>query len=184
YYSQKRLDALNALATEYREPMFDAKMGTILRGDVTAEYRFHVALGTMYSYLGQYGDEQTPTSAIFQLSRAKQVAEAADRQGGKRITIDPKVIDLLATSYEKVSAPDAAVRVRLDSAEAFKKQGRVAAAQRVFKPLAVNPSGVKTEDRTRYEVLRRDLPPIKGVVAIQPYTPEPVPAPVPVPVPV
>jgi beta-lactam-binding protein with PASTA domain/tetratricopeptide (TPR) repeat protein len=159
FYSQKRLDSLNALATQYREPMFNAKSGAIRSGNLSAEYRFHVALGTMYTYLGQYGDESTPTSAIFQLKHAKDVAEASLQQDGPKITVDPKVIDLLATGYTKVAAPDVAARVRLESAETFKKQGRTAAATRVFQPLASDPSSLKDEYREQFARVQHELLP-------------------------
>jgi beta-lactam-binding protein with PASTA domain/tetratricopeptide (TPR) repeat protein len=164
FYSQKRLDSLNALATQYRAPMFDAKSDAIRSGNLSAEYRFHVALGTMYTYLGQYGDESTPTSAIFQLKRAKDVAEASQQQDGPKITVDPKVIDLLATGYTKVSAPDVAARVRLESAETFKRQGRTAAATRVFKPLASDPSSLKEEYREQFARVQHDLLPNLEIV--------------------
>ena len=122
YYAQKRTVDLDTLARRYGGAMFDAS------GDTAAEYRFHVALGTIYAYLQRWGSENDPASAIFQLAQAQRQHAAAD----------PKVIDLLATGYAKTNLAGRAVALRIEQAEAFLDDSRKTAAKTVLHPVDRN----------------------------------------------
>ena len=154
YFGQKRLADLDALARNYEQPMFAAKAETIAARDYAAEYRFHVALGTMYAYLERWGDEGNPTSAVFQLRQAQRAA--ADYNGelkwGQKIGLDPKTIELLAAGYTKTGKRDRAVTLRIDGAVAYAAEGRKTAANQLLAPLKANPSLITGDsDRQRFQ---------------------------------
>ncbi len=142
YYAQKRFADLDALARNYEHSMFSAKAETIASGDYAAEYRFHVALGTMYAYMERWGDENNPTSAIFQLKQAQRAAADYNRdlRWGPKIVTDPKTIELLATGYTKVNKRDRAVALRIETAAAYAAEGRKTAATGLLAPLKADPS--------------------------------------------
>ena len=132
YFAQKRLADLDALARTYPAAAHD----------YGAEYRFHVALGTMYNSLGRWGGDEEPTSAIFQLRQAERAAADYNRElkWGPKIATDPATIELLATGYEKTNQRDRAVALRIGAAAAFAAEGRKTAANAVLSPVRANPS--------------------------------------------
>ena len=142
YYAQKRTADLDELARRYGGPMFDAKIDTIASGDTAAEYRFHVALGTIYAYLQRWGSEHEPASAIYQLARAQRAAaehnQSRTNAWTPNIPGDPKVVDLLATAYAKTNLAGRAMALRIEQAEAFLDDQRKTAAKSVLKPLDRN----------------------------------------------
>lgn len=154
YFNEKRLADLDALARNYERPMFAAKADTIAARDYGAEYRFHVALGTMYAYLERWGDEGDATSAIFQLRQAQRAAADYNREltWGQKISAEPKTIELLATAYTKTNKRDRAVALRIDSAAAFAAEGRKTAANGVLAPLKADAALVNDASyRQRYD---------------------------------
>jgi tetratricopeptide (TPR) repeat protein len=156
YYSQQRIGDLDALAHEYEAPMAAAKVVVIAARDYSNEYRFHVALGTMYAYLGRWGSEREPASAIFQLAQAQRAAADYNRgiRWGPKIPIDPKTIDLLATGYAKTQHADQAVACRIDAAQALLEDGRKAGAVQLLKPLQNDPSPIRDAAmRARFEAV-------------------------------
>jgi len=156
YYSQQRIADLDALMHEYEAPMFAAKGAVIAARDYATEYRFHVALGTMYAYLGRWGSEQEPASAIFQLTQAQRAASDHNRTitWGTKIPIDPKTIELLATGYTQTHMTDRAVALRIDSADAFLDDGRKTAATQLLKPFRKDPPVIADPAyRKRYDTV-------------------------------
>jgi len=153
YYNQKRIAELDALTREYEAPMFAAKSAAIASRNFAAEYRFHVALGTIYAYLGRWGSEGEPASAIFQLTQAQRAAADynAGVTWGPKIPTDPKTVDLLAVAYTKVHMPDRAAVLRIDTAEALLDDGRKTAALQLLKPLQKDPSLIT--DQRRYDAV-------------------------------
>jgi Tfp pilus assembly protein PilF len=160
YYGQQRLADLDALARDYERPMFLAKSEVIAAHDYGAEYRFHVALGTMYAYLERWGDERDPTSAIFQLTQAQRAAADYNRElkWGAKIAVDPKTVGLLATGYTKVNKADRAVALRIDSAAAYAAEGRKTAANGLLAPFKADPSLIADAAyRRRYDEVTEKL---------------------------
>jgi hypothetical protein len=142
YYSQNRIADLDALARRYEKPMFAAKAESINTADYAAEYRFHIALGTMYAYLQRWGSDRDATSAIFQLTQAGRAAADYNRtvKWGPRIPNDPKTIELLATAYQKSNDLARALSIRVDAASGFAAEGRKSAANGLLKPIKANPA--------------------------------------------
>jgi tetratricopeptide (TPR) repeat protein len=144
YFGQKRIDDLDALARTY----------PAAARDFGAEYRFRIALGSMYANLERWGDDGQPTSAIFQLRQAQRAAADYNRElkWGQKISNDPTTIELLATAYAKTNDRDRAVALRIDSAAAFAAEGRKTAANSVLGPLKADPSLVTDPSyRRRYD---------------------------------
>lgn len=144
YFVQKRVAELDALAREYEAPLFAAKAATIAARDYAAEYRFHIALGTMYAYMQRWGSDDEPASAIFQLTQAQRAAADYNRAltWGTKIPTDPKSIELLATAYASVNRPERAIALRIEAAEAYVAEGRKTAANALLKPLKTKPSTI------------------------------------------
>src|SRR5207248_4350249 len=153
YYAQKRIADLDALTREYEAALFAAKGAAIAARDYATEYRFHVALGTIYAYLGQWGSEQEPASAIFQLTQARRAAADHNRSvaWAPKIPADPKTIELLAAGYAKTRLAQRGVALRIEAAEAFLEEGRKTAAMQLLKPLQKDPGAITmAADRERY----------------------------------
>jgi tetratricopeptide (TPR) repeat protein len=142
YYSQGRIADLDAIAKRYEKPMFAAKNASISTADYAAEYRFHIALGTMYAYTQHWGNDHDPTSAIFQLTQAGRAAADYNRtvKWGPRIPNDPKTYELLATAYQKSNDLARALAIRVDAAAAFAAEGRKTAATGLLKPIKADPT--------------------------------------------
>jgi tetratricopeptide (TPR) repeat protein len=151
-YSKDRKDDLNALEAKYREPMFGGKSSAVFKGDADKAYRFHIALGTLYTYTEKYGDASTPASSIYQLNAAKKDAAALKR------SIDPQAVEFLARGYEKTGKTAQAIDVRLGATEEYKSKGQFSAAARTIEPVAAQVNSLSPEVRTRYETLYHDLP--------------------------
>src|SRR4051794_12381483 len=157
YYSQNRITDLDVLARRYEKAMFTAKINT---GDYAAEYRFHIALGTMYAYLQRWGSDQDPTSAIFQLTQAGRAAADYNRtvKWGPRIPNDPKTIELLAIAYEKSNGLARSLSIRLEAAAGFAAEGRKSAAAIVLKPIKANPAIITDSSaRAQYAAVNETL---------------------------
>jgi tetratricopeptide (TPR) repeat protein len=130
YYAQNRIADLDALASRA------AKSNSAGSADYAADYRLHVALGTIYAYLQRW------TPAIVQLSEAGRAAVDYNRavKWGPRIPNDPKTIELLATAYEKSGDVARSHSIRVDAAAAFVAEGRKTAARGLVKPFTANPT--------------------------------------------
>jgi tetratricopeptide (TPR) repeat protein len=142
YYSRNLTADLDALAKRYEKPMFAAKSDSAASADYAAEYRLHVALGTMYAYLQRWGSVHDPASAIFQLTEARRAAADFNRtvKWGPRIPNDPKTIELLANSYGKSGDLARSLSIRVDAASAFVAEGRKTAARTLLKPIDADPA--------------------------------------------
>lgn len=132
YDSQNRIAELDALAKRYKSD----------NSDFAADYRLHVALGTMYAYRQRWGSDHEPASAIFQLTAANRAAADYNRtvKWGPRIPNDPKTIGLLATAYEKSGDVARSLSIRVDAAAGFVAEGRKTAARSLLKPIDADPS--------------------------------------------
>ena len=153
YYGAKDVAQLEAFARRYSDSVFEAKGMAYRTRDWNKIYRFHVALGTMYANLGWTGNSGDPRSAIFQLEHARTAASRTNT------VVEPKVIELLATSYRKAS-PEAGldVALRLDAAESYVQSGRMSSAKVVLDPVAAGPAPqLKDQDKLRYEQLRDNI---------------------------
>lgn len=101
YYSAGRKEDLQKFSDQYRDKMMEMKGAGYRSGDWRSVYRYHVALGTIYARLGWDGDESDPRSAIYHFEHARDVASMPD----SGVVLDPRSVDLLATSYAK-TRPD------------------------------------------------------------------------------
>jgi tetratricopeptide (TPR) repeat protein len=159
YYADRgNIDKIDALLHEFEAQLFYGKSMAYERNDLPSIYRFHYALGTIYARLHHWGDSNDRTSAIFQLEHARDTAlrSQTDPRSPKKLSVDPKVIDLLADSYQiKEPASGEAVQLRLDWTENYLKDGRSSAAQKVLKPYRDGlPETAKPADVNRYKELR------------------------------
>jgi predicted negative regulator of RcsB-dependent stress response len=127
YGATGRRDRLLQLSNEYTLPLFHGKMEAYRRAESTGDYRgiydFHMALGAIYGYLEQWTDRsggEQPTSAIFQLQRARWAAgkinEKLPADSEERVIVPTAAIQLLATAYERTNRTDDSLKLRIDAA--------------------------------------------------------------------
>jgi len=127
YGATGRRDKLLQLSNEYTLPLFHGKMAAYRRAESTGDYRgiydFHMALGAIYGYLEQWTDRsggEQPTSAIFQLKRARWAAEKINESlpadSKERVIVPVAAIQLLATAYERTNRTDDSLKLRIDAA--------------------------------------------------------------------
>jgi len=116
--------------------LFSEKSRAYEEGKLNEIYSLHVALGSIYSSLGQWGTSSQPTSAIFQLEHAMKIAQESQRRSDATpIELNPALVDRLASGYQKTNQATKEFEVRLDAAEELQKAGRHDAAEEVFAPL-------------------------------------------------
>jgi tetratricopeptide (TPR) repeat protein len=134
---QRRLAALDA---KYRDRLFRGKFDAYRRSAKEEVFAYHRTLGELYSALGRWGDESTATTAIFQLSRARDVAArieqkaADDGETVETSRFTPEMANLLAVAYEQVGKTDKGLDVRLQAISDYRKLGDDKAAEKVIRP--------------------------------------------------
>lgn len=145
YVEQRDLASLDRLATEYADPsgpLFEAKGRAYALGEVDKILDYHRALGQIFGSLAAsgktgWGSTGQPTTALFQLERAYDVArridEKAASQGEAGTTrIDPDLTLLYAQGLEATGKPERATEVRLQAAQRFEEVGDTPATQKVL----------------------------------------------------
>lgn len=156
YARAGRQDALRELIRSKEDLLFGEKARAYQAHRLNEIYALHRALGSIYSYLEQWGRSSEPTSAIFQLEHALEIAQQTQRTPeGKPIAVEPALVDRLATGYEKTDQEVKAFKLRLEVAEDFQKAGRNEAAATVFDPIrhTAPPEAL----RARYEAFKPKL---------------------------
>jgi len=148
-YSERREpQKIEALLQRYQVDIFEAKGQAYTHSQTEKIYRYHMALGVIYSELDRWKSPRQIDSALFQLKRAIDTAEYLNEKassgggsgtvsGAAPVVVPTRLVDLLANGYEKTGQADAAVRLRFDQAERYLKQDRSDAAARVMAPLKV-----------------------------------------------
>ncbi len=171
YVAQGRIDALDGLAARYADPrgaLFAAKNEAYRRGQLETVLQYHRTLGQIYGNLARngkatWGDTATPTTALFQLSRAFEVGKSLDDTGKRptlsappqrawidsRTHVDPAVAVLLAEGYQAMNRGEQANGVRLEAAERFERAGDARARDTVLK--SVKSDTLTTGQRSVYE---------------------------------
>ncbi len=175
YVERRDLPALDALAAEYADPagrLFAAKNRAYELGQLDKILEYHRALGQIYGSLAVngrmgWGTTSQPTTALFQLGRAFDVARRLDAGTSRsdlpqKSKVDPDLTLLYAQGLEATGEPKRGLEVRLLAAERFEEVGDAPASQKVLR-------GV-TADRLSPDQLQ-------AVERYQRVEPEPAPAP-------
>lgn len=146
-YSERGETAkIQALLQRHQVDIFEGKGQAYSHSQTETIYRYHMALGVIYSQLEQWKTPGVIDSALFQLNRAVETADRLNRSsatgGGSGagttaapVVVPTRLVDLLAAGYEKTGQRDAAVRTRFDQAERYLKIDQPEAAARVMAPL-------------------------------------------------
>ncbi|HEX5716652.1 MAG TPA: hypothetical protein VF179_10875 [Thermoanaerobaculia bacterium] len=93
-------------------------------------YRYRHDLGLLYSHRNQWGDLNKPTSAIYQLERAKDLVATLAAAGSEKpgFVFDGRVYSHLASGYLATDSREAAQSTLLELVEAYRQQGLAAEA--------------------------------------------------------
>ncbi len=155
YVTQERKADLDRLAREYVFRLFTGKGRAYRHSQVDRIFEFHRALGVIYGYLEQWGASDVPTSAVFQLEHAREIAR---RRRGEDLVFEPRLVALLAMAYERKSPPEPerSVQLRLEFAESYLQQKKERDAAEILKPLDPNrlPAAISDADRAKLVRLR------------------------------
>lgn len=144
YLEQGDLSRVQELTAEYEPRLYEGKAQAYRDTQLDRIYEYHRTLGEIYTELGQFGDEGTVNSAVFQLEHAREAADslasqqnsAYDRRG--RLLFGPDLADMLARVYAAKGDTAESQNTRLDAAERYRKAGEPEAATRVLRPIEVN----------------------------------------------
>jgi tetratricopeptide (TPR) repeat protein len=165
YSAGKDLLRLEAMTEQYATALFLGKKLAYRGSHLEKIYKYHRALGVVYAHLGRWGSGATPTSAIFQLEHAQSIAEQFNQQAvqqgrTERLSVEPRMLKLLADGYDANKMSRAASRTRLELAERYEKEGDTQAARAALKTIEEKGSvrGFSTFDKQRYSELMRRLP--------------------------
>jgi tetratricopeptide (TPR) repeat protein len=174
FITDDRIDDLETMVKNNEDRLFNAKAQAYRTSHLHKIFAYHRALGVIYANIGRWGDERTPSSAIFQLSHAVDIADKANSRptSAKKasIRVEPRLIGYLADGYEAKKMPQSAVKVRLDAADAYIKSGDLKGAEKVLQPLEVKPPAkLSSPDKLRLETLI-----IKSKEIEQPQKPVPI----------
>ena len=156
YFADRRIAEIDRLVSENEPRLFNQKGASYARGEWARIYRFHVALGTMFSILERDGSAGDPHSAIFQLERARRAAEENNRIAKEKIYVDPTLINRLASSYERTSRNDQAIELRLAAARDYGAAGRKVSAQETLEPVKTKLQTLEPKYRQEYDRILRD----------------------------
>lgn len=154
YAGTGQRDQLRKVSDEYVGALFQGKGGAYAMGNDEEIYRYHLALGTIYGYLGQWQNAQwSPASAIFQLEHAREAADRINRRtpdcGAKCVVVPPAAVELLATAYEQTGRPEEGVRVQAEAAQSYIKADRPAMAMKVINHVESTPLPPAVTDKTK-----------------------------------
>jgi len=164
YGTTDRRDKLTAIEKRYEGELFSGKGDSISRGDLRKEYDFHLALGTMYSYLDKWSNPQwAPASAVYQLENARRVAEQYNRRNPTKPQLDfpAESAGMLSTGYEKSGDFNRAARVRVEAAKKAADAGDQYGARELIDPKWMSTLPTKGVDKAVVDqavVLDRNLP--------------------------
>ncbi|MBL9137244.1 MAG: tetratricopeptide repeat protein [Verrucomicrobiales bacterium] len=158
YSENNQLGRLDQLMQRYEVDIFRAKGTAYTQTQLKRIYRYHMALGVIYSHLNRWTSPRVVDSATFQLDRALQVADRLKEEGNDKglaaVTVPVGLVDLLARAYEKDGRIDQAVGLRLDRAEKFLEAGNRQSAAEVVRPLDAvlrpDPAGVNNPSHSRF----------------------------------
>ena len=189
-YSERRdTNRLDALMKRYEVDIFRGKGEAYSSARTHQIYRYHMALGVIYSDLNRWTSPDQIDSAMFQLKRALDTADHLNAQAEQSgwatapVQVPTRLVDLLATGYEKSGQKEQSARLRLDRAEKYLRLDQRDAARQVMTPLPVPPAAPNKErvfpagwnqsDKTRWkdidEQLRKPKPtPGSGTPGIRP----------------
>jgi tetratricopeptide (TPR) repeat protein len=132
YAAEHRPDQLAALARKS-----ETRLASANAEDVYAVRR---EIGMSEANLGQWGDGSVPSSALYQLSRATEIAlrfNARNRSGGidERLPIDAALLGAVEIGWRNAGASSRAVEARLAAARDLLDDRSVADATEVVRPL-------------------------------------------------
>lgn len=158
YAEGNQLERLDRLMQQFEVDIFRAKGAAYSQTQLRRIYRYHMALGVIYSHLGRWTSPRVVDSATFQLDRALQVADRLKEEGGNKglapVAVPPGLVDMLARAYDKTGRSEQAVNLRLDRAERFLEAGNRQSAAEVVRPLETvlrpDPSGANNASQSRY----------------------------------
>lgn len=93
--------SLQRVARSYVPQLFFGKQQEYSASHYASIYRYHRSLGVIYTYLEQWGNSGTVTSAIFQLENALRAAAIHNsrKEEESRIVVDDRVVSMLARAY-------------------------------------------------------------------------------------
>jgi hypothetical protein len=116
----------------------------------------------IYAHIGRWGSSYEPASAIFQLEHAVDTALKLSREphaAFERVTLEPQLVDSLASGYERIQQPEKAFEKRVVVAEMYLAAGDTAYAREVLEPIkgSALPDGVTADDEERYNRLRNQI---------------------------
>ncbi len=170
HYSDRRdMRKLDALMQQHEVGIFQGKGEAYSTSQTEKIYRYHMALGVIYSQLDRWKSPRRVDSALFQLQRAMETADHLNAKaaagGGVAgpVVVPTRLVDLLASGYEKTGQADQAIRVRFDQAEKYLQFNQTDAAARVMAPLKARavdpaldpnlPAGVRDSYRARFKAI-------------------------------
>lgn len=129
--STGRQEELAGVAKRYEAALFNGKETAYGRESKPRIFQFHMALGTMYAYIGKWEDPQRPwAGAVFQLQHARDVAKEynAGSSANGHLDFPEQAAELLSTGYERTGKIDESARVRVEAAEEYLAVGDKASA--------------------------------------------------------
>jgi len=159
YASTGEKDKLQQMSTQYVRALFAGKMQAYERADTKQIYAYHLALGSIFGYVGQWqNSKESSASAIYQLEHAKDAAQKLRGDSCKPPCgqLPVKAIDLLATGYEAVGRLDDSVKLRADMASEAISSAQPSRATEVLKAAEVQEKVTKLtpETRAKFEAAR------------------------------
>ncbi len=146
YAGRGDLDQLADLTRRHERQLYEQKLNAYRGGELDEIFQYHRTLGLVYARLGEWGDGNTVSSAIFQLEAARRTAsrlqespdeatpEAAPRRPTLAYRFSPDLTNLLAEGYQRLQQPLQAATVRLESAHQYTLSGDTKAAEQVLRP--------------------------------------------------
>lgn len=166
YAARDDIPRLKELSREVERRLPRERYGECRREQLEKIYRYHKVLGQVWGHWAtqerqDWGADDVPASAIFQLNRAIEVGKLLDeRHGGSAaggrepdhsIHLDSGLIDLLSRGLVKTGSKERSLAVRIEAAERFMAAGERETVREILAP--IRPDDLKELERRRYQAL-------------------------------
>ncbi|MCA9130937.1 MAG: hypothetical protein KDB22_27825 [Planctomycetales bacterium] len=107
------------MINRYERRIFSGKAEAYRSSRVGRIYRYHRALGLVYSALRRWGTSSDMHSAIFQLEHAIKTVKDNNQVNDAKRQVEPQLVALLATAYENAERHSDAVKLKMDACSQY-----------------------------------------------------------------
>ncbi len=160
YAGQNNLPAIDDLLQQYSPTLFQGKSLAYKNSELKKIYNFHRTLGIMYGLTERWGSSSNVQSAIFQLESALKTQEIINREATRTeklqpVSVEPRIINLLARAYTTTGDPEYGAQLQLRYAGELYEARDAASARQIM--VEIDKTVLDRRGQRRYRRLEEDI---------------------------